>query len=159
MLRYYAVATVLVFAVAIAITAWSNRDLIRIRLASTNLRVPPKPADPYGTGARSNGALRGDAPWALSALPDCLRQRQKTTGPEAYVAAHLPAGMAPVAPGSTLVYGPCTISVAGGEAWVTRGPDRLRIPPNVQFYRAPGVLALVRSSGSNYELRIYDAVH
>ena len=158
MLRYYAIATGIVFAVAILATAWVNRDLIRIKIASVNVAVPPKPAEPLGMGGASEGVLRGDAPWALSALPDCLHQREEATGKLAYVRAQLPAGLAPVAPGSKLTYGPCTISVRDGEAYVTRGSDRLRIPPHVQFYRASGVLALLRSSGSTAELRIYDAV-
>ncbi len=158
MLRYYAIATGIVFAVAIIATAWVNRDLIRIKIASVNVRVPPKAGDPYGLGGLSHGALRGDAPWALSALPDCLHQRAESSGSLDYVRSHLPAGVAPVPAGSKLVYGPCTISVADGEAYVTRGSDRLRIPPHVQLYRAPGVLALLRSSGSNGELRVYDDV-
>lgn len=159
MLRYYAIATGLVLAIAVLVTAWSNRELIRIKISGTNLHVPPKSGEAQPFRGASSAALRGDAPWALSALPECLRQRSEATGPRAFVLAHVPPGMTVVAPGSNLVYSACTISVGDGEAYVTRGPDRLRIPPHVQFYRAPGVLALVRSSGSVYELRIYDAVH
>ena len=158
MLRYYAIATCIVFAVAILATAWVNRDLIRIKIASVNVAVPPKPAEPLGMNGASQGVLRGDAPWALSALPDCLHQRSESTGSAGYVRTQLPSGLIPVAPGSKLTYGPCTISVVDGEAYVARGSDRLRIPPHVQFYRAPGVLALLRSSGSTAELRIYDDV-
>ncbi len=159
MLRYYAIATGLVLALAIVATAWVNRDLIRIKIAGTNLRVPPKAAQSQGERGASGGSLRGDAPWALSALPDCLRERSETTGGRAYVLEHLPAGMTPVAAGSQLTYGPCTISIVDGEAYVARGSDRLRIPPHVQFYRSPGVLALLRSSASGNDLRIYDSVH
>ena len=158
MLRYYAIATAIVLTIAVIATAWSNRDLIRIKIASVNVRVPPKAGDPWGMGGVSRGVLRGDAPWALSALPDCLHQRAESSGSLEYVRTHMPPGVTPVPAGSTLVYGTCTISVGNGEAYVTRGPDRLRIPPHVEFYRAPGVLALLRSSGSNGELRVYDDV-
>lgn len=157
MLRYYAIATGLVLAIAIVATAWVNRDLIRIKIASVNVRVPPKAADALPVGSRPHTSLTGDAPWALSALPDCLHQRAESTGTLAYTRAHLPPGLTPVAPGSRLTYGPCTISVVDGEAYVRRGSDRLRIPPHVQFYRAPGVLALLRTSSSGSELRVYDA--
>lgn len=159
MLRYYAIATGLVLVIAVFVTAWSNRELIRIQISGTNLHVPPKSGEAQEFHGTSTGALRGDAPWALSALPECLRQRSEATGPRAFVLARVPADVTPVAAGSNLNYGACTISVGNGEAYVTRGPDRLRIPPHVQFYRAPGVLALLRSGGSVYELRIYDAVH
>ncbi|MDP9025783.1 MAG: hypothetical protein M3N13_10470 [Candidatus Eremiobacteraeota bacterium] len=159
MLRYYAIATGLVLTIVVAVTAWSYRDLIRLKIGSTNLRVPPKGAEPLDIHGSSHEAVSGDAPWALSALPDCFRQRAETVGPIAFVRAHVPADMTLVATGTKLVYGPCTISVAGGEASVTRGSDRMRIPPHVQFYRAPGVLALLRSSTKGSELRVYDAVH
>lgn len=156
MLRYYAIATGLVLTIAVFATAWSYRDLIRIKIASTNLRVPPRASEQLSSRGSSTEPLSGDAPWALSALPDCLRQRSEVTGPAAYVRAHLPRGLTIVAPGSKLRYGPCTISVVGDEAYVTRGSDRLRIPPRVQLYCAPGVLALLRLSRSGNALRIYD---
>ncbi|MDQ2866112.1 MAG: hypothetical protein M3R51_07770 [Candidatus Eremiobacteraeota bacterium] len=159
MFRYYAIATGLVFTIAVAVTAFLNRDLIRIKIASTNLRVPAKSADALGLSGVVGGALRGDAPWALSALPDCLRQRAEASGPPAFVRAYEPKAMIPVPPGSTLHYGNCTIFVTDGEAYVTRGPDRLRIPPHVQFYRAHGLLALLRTSDAGWELRVYEPVH
>lgn len=155
MLRYYAIATALVLAVAVAVTAWQARDLIRIRIGSTNLRAPARHEAPNGNGAGGHGDLRGDAPWALSALPDCLRQTQETTGQLDFVRAHLPAGAVPIAPPATLSYGSCTISIVGVEAYVSRGPDRLRIPPHVQFYRAGETLALLRTTGGFGELRLY----
>lgn len=155
MLRYYAVATALVLIVVVAVTAWQARDLIRIRIGSTNLHVPVHRDAPNGNGGHGGGTLRGDAPWALSALPDCLRQTQETTGELRYVRSHLPAGASAVVPPATLTFGPCTISVVDGEAYVTRGPDRLRIPPHVQFYRAGDSLALLRTSGGSGELRLY----
>ncbi|MEO9171077.1 MAG: hypothetical protein ABI282_07205, partial [Candidatus Baltobacteraceae bacterium] len=80
MLRYYAIATGLVLTIVVTVTAWTNRDLIAIKLGSTNLRVPPKAAEPLGIRGSSRVPLSGDAPWALSALPDCLRQRAEATG-------------------------------------------------------------------------------
>lgn len=103
-------------------------------------------------------ALAGDAPWALSALPDCLTQTSESTGSFDYVRAHLPPGAVRVVPPSTLVYGNCTLTIAGDQAYVRRGADRLRIPPVVRFYRAPGVLALIRLAAHASQLRIYQPV-
>ena len=40
-----------------------------------------------------------------------------------------------------------------------RGADRLRIPPRVQFYRADGLLALIRETAQRAELRVYQPAH
>jgi hypothetical protein len=156
MIRYLAVSTVIVLGIGIAVAAWVNRDLIRIKIASVYARVPPKP-DAAGTSFHGTSvALTGDAPWALSALPECLSQRSESTGSRAYVLARLPAGAVPIVPPATLVYGDCNISIVGDEAYVRRGVDRLRIPPRVQFYRAKGLLALVRETTGSVELRVYE---
>jgi hypothetical protein len=159
MLRYFALATVIVLTVVVLATAWENRELIRIRIASTSVPQSPKPVDSTGDGPRSNVPFVGEAPWALSALPDCLMQVSVSTGPLAYVEAHVPAGATPVAPPATLEYGNCTISVSGDEAYVRRGNDRFHIPAKVRFYRGPASLAVLRSSGAGNELRVYHPTH
>jgi hypothetical protein len=155
MLRYLALSTVIVFGIGIAVAAWANRDLIRVKIASVYARVPPKPGAALRRGRGQAPALRGDAPWALSALPECLIQMSESTGPLAYVRARLPHGSVPIVPPATLVYGDCSIRIAGSEAYVWRGPDRLRIPPRVQFYRAENLLALIRQTPQGAELRVY----
>ena len=103
--------------------------------------------------------FRGDAPWALSALPECLSQLSVTTGSASFVRSHVPAGATPVVPPATLSYGDCTISVAGDEAEVRRGNDRFHIPGSVRFYRGPALLAVLRSGGGGNELRVYLPTH
>ncbi len=154
MIRYYAIAVVLVMSAAVLATAWVNRDLIRIKIASVYAPAPPKPLDSTG-GPRTAVPFRGDAPWALSALPGCVTQVLARTGPRAYVLEGLPSGATPVVGRATLSYGDCTISVGGDEAYVTRGPDRFHIPPHVQFYTAPGALAVLRADAKGNELRVY----
>jgi hypothetical protein len=161
LLRYYLIATCIVLTVAVLATAWSNRDRIRATVSSQQSR--PQRFEPASTphggfqaqGGTGNGHLQGDAPWALSALPECLIQRSEATGTLAYVRSKLPHGATAVAPGTVLRYGSCTISVRDGEALVSRGNDRLRIPPHVTLYRAGNVLALLRDTGARGELRIY----
>lgn len=156
MVRYLIISTLIVFAVAIAVAGWVNRDLIRIKIASVYVRVPPKPAAKSPHSQQTPNAFQGDAPWALSALPECLTQTSESNGTQAYVRTHLPAGAQRVVPPATLVYGDCSIRIVGDEAYVRRGTDRLRIPPRAVFYRAEGTLALIRETPQGAELRVYE---
>ena len=155
MLRYYAIATVIVLVIATVATAWVGRDLIRIKMASVNVRATPKPVNPNGALPANGRAFVGDAPWALSALPECLIQREESRGTLAYVKAQLPAGAELIAPPATLHYGNCTILLTGDEALVRRGTDRFRIPPVARFYRIGTELALMRVVAGTADLRIY----
>jgi hypothetical protein len=157
-LRYLILSAAIVVGAAVLATAWANRDLIRIKIAGTNLRFPAKPGASSAAARSPGGPLRGDAPWALSALPECLTQTSESTGSRRYVRAHLPPRAVPIVPPARLVYGDCTIVIAGDEAYVRRGADRLRIPPSVQFYRTPDRLALVREKANAAELRVYEPV-
>ena len=154
-LRYFGIATIIVLAAVMVIAGWVNRDLIRIKIASVYAPVPPKPQPPNAAGRARNLALGGDAPWALSALPECLIQTSESTGPLWFVRAHLPAGAVAVVAPASLKYGDCTIFIVDDEAYVRRGDDRLRIPPRVRFYRSPGVLALLSESSRGNVLRVY----
>ena len=58
-----------------------NRDLIRIKIAGTNLPMPPKPEGMQTLPPPSSRPLDMTASWILSALPGCLLQRSETTGP------------------------------------------------------------------------------
>lgn len=155
MLRYFALSAAIVLAVVVGIAGWVYRDALRIKIASVYAPVPPKPQSSNAPGAGSAKGLRGDAPWALSALPECLMQTSESTGPLAYVVGHLPAGVEPVTPPATLAYADCTIFLTDREAYVRRGNDRFRIPPRVRLFRGPGVLALLREDASGNELRVY----
>lgn len=117
---------------------------------------------PFAQGKRGNGAFAGDAPWALSALPECFVQESRTTGPLRFVMAHLPKGATLVLPGRTLTAADCSVFVKGNEVWVWRGKDRLRVPPPSQLYAsgrlsAGGTLALLQGGGRGYDLRVYSA--
>jgi hypothetical protein len=158
MIRYLVLSTMIVVGTAVLATAWVNRDLIRVKLASVYAHAPSKPGDASGAEQATPAPLSGDAPWVLSALPECLTQVSVSKGPPAYVRAHLPAGSTPIAPSATLTYGDCSIMISGDEAYVRRGVDRLRIPPRAYFYRADGLLALIRESRNGTELRVYEPV-
>ncbi|MBV8725809.1 MAG: hypothetical protein JO078_06660 [Candidatus Eremiobacteraeota bacterium] len=155
MAKYLILSTAIVFGVAVIAAGWFNRDLIRVKIAGVYARAHSKGGAFSGSPAHRNVPLSGDAPWALSALPECLRQLSKSSGSVPYVRAHLPRDAVAIAPPATLVFGDCTIAIDDDEAYVRRGSDRLRIPPRVRFYRAPGMLALIRDSGGIAELRLY----
>ncbi len=155
MLRYLLISAIVVVGATMLIAAWTERDFIRIKLASVYASAPPKPAAPEPSGTPSGKGLSMVAPWALSALPECLIQQSDTTGPPAYVLAHLPAGARRIVPPATLQYGNCTILLRGDEAYVRRGADRFRIPPHVEYYRTSAGLAQLRRDGPGMDLRIY----
>jgi hypothetical protein len=157
-IKYLLLSTVIVLAVAVGVAGWVNRDLIRIKIASVYARVAPKPGGSSAPGKRQSGGLQGDAPWALSALPECLAQSSVSRGSLAYVQARLPKGSVAVVPPATLVYGDCDIRIVGDEAFVRRGTDRLRIPPRVRFYRTSDSLVLIRNDQESAELRVYQPV-
>ncbi len=156
MLRYYAIATVIVLAVAVLATAWSAGSLMRLHFRSSNRPQPQQHLRFGDTSGVSSAAIGGDAPWALSALPDCFIQRTERTGSTTYVDAHLPRAAVPVAPGTRLTFGPCTIFVGNGELFVRRGADHMRVPPHAVLYRDGSRLLLLRTTGSTAVLRGYD---
>ena len=155
MIKYLAVSTVIVLGIGVVVAAWANRDLIRIKLASVYAREAPKPGAPNLMSSGAIAPMSGDAPWALSALPECLTQVSKSSGSGRYVRAHLPRSAVRVVPPARLSYGDCTISIDDDQAFVRRGADRFRIPPSVQFYRARGEVAMMRETAASVELRIY----
>jgi hypothetical protein len=155
MARYLLISTVIVFTIAVVVAGWINRDLIRIKIASVYAHVPPKPGSANPVETANPVPLHGDAPWALSALPECFVQLSVTTGPRPYVLAHLPAGSVAVDAPASLTYADCSISLHGDRADVVRGEDRFRIPPHVELYRTPETLSLLRRDASGLELRVY----
>jgi len=159
MLRYFAIATVLVLAVAVIATMHANSSFMRLRFAaSTHAPAPQHLPLKFGEGGATPDAVSGDAPWALSALPDCFAQRAETTGRVAFVRAHIPANAEPVPSGTTLTYGPCTIIVREDQLLIDRGSDRMRVPPRATLYRRGGQLVLLRTTGSSAVLRTYDVL-
>lgn len=154
MIRYFALATAIVLTVVVLATAWSYRNEIAARVHPTAAPT----AMNGGVGGDTNGPrdpFEGEGAWALSAVPDCLQQQSESRGTIAYVRARLPKGAVEVSGSELLHYGPCTIFVSGDEVVVARGRDRLVVPPHATLYRVDGTLALLRTSGSAADLRVY----
>lgn len=96
-----------------------------------------------------------DAPWALSALPECLLQQSVWHGASIdAVMPHMPASAVPVADGAVLHYRNCTLEVRRYDALVIRGNDRFHIPKWSRFFLAGQKLVLLRKS-RGAELRVY----
>jgi hypothetical protein len=60
-----------------------------------------------------------------------------------------------VRPNSVVFAGECTILVRGRELLITRGSDRLRVPPVATLYRDRSGLTLVYIHGARAEIRRY----
>lgn len=142
---------------AVAIVA-SNaaRNKARLHVASVYASVPPKPVQAPPASKRRGVAFTGDAPWALSALPECFAPIGKSTGPLKYVLSKIPKGARMVVPPQTLTYADCTLKILGETVYVRRGPDRLRIPPPARVYVSGAKIALLRGTAAGYELRVYE---
>jgi hypothetical protein len=105
------------------------------------------------------GPLGAEAPWALSALPECLLQQSVWRAPDlAGLRAHFPSGAQPVPAGSVLQYRSCILKIRADDAIVTRGSDRFHIPPHSHFFFSGDKLILVRQS-KGAELRTYQPSH
>lgn len=136
-----------------------NREQLAIRIKSVFVPVPPKAAQTLPPSKRGNaGAFVADAGWALSVLPECFTQTSKSTGPLKYVLANLPSGAQMLRPGATVDSADCHVTVTTATVVVTRGSDRLRVPPVARLYQAPGSIALLRGSDDGFELRVYKTV-
>jgi hypothetical protein len=113
---------------------------------------------------RTPEPVTGDAPWALSAFPECFTQTGRARGPRAFVAARLPAGLSRVPSGRVLHSGDCTVQVRAAELRLARKEERLRIPGSLLF-QAGGTslggprseLVLLRVAGGSWEMRSYHA--
>lgn len=143
------------------VAGYANRDRIRLKIASVYASVPPKAVQPARSSAHALGAFTGDAPWALSALPECFMQLSKATSREgAYVLSRLPQGVTAIRSPQSLHFADCALEVRGNEVLVLRGPDRMRIPPPVRVYvnASQTRLALLRTGTDGYELRVYQTL-
>jgi hypothetical protein len=103
----------------------------------------------------SAAGVVGNAPWALSALPECFVQDLEANGTYAFARSKLPAAMQPIMPGYRLQSDDCMLHVRAHSGVVDRGTEQLVIPPDARFFWSSSQLALLRKTGSLGELRLY----
>ena len=157
LLRYLAVASVLVVVtVAAFATWWIGQPHKPLTIKSVPVTMAPRPGAPGGRIGHRTDGLALAASWVLSTLPECLAQVSESTGPFAYVRAHIPSDAVEVAAPATLVYGDCRISLGSDGAIVRRGPDRLRSPGPLRVFRRGSRLYVLHLEGAHAQLRVYD---
>lgn len=139
----------------VAVGVYWNREQLAIRIKSVFVKVPQKAAQTPVPSKREASAFVADAGWALSVLPECFTQTSRSTGPLKYVLAQLPAGASMLRPGAHVDSGDCHVTVTPQSVVVTRGTDRLGVPPVARLYEAPGSIALLRGGVGGFELRVY----
>ncbi len=154
MTRYYLLATLIV--VVFGSIVFSQRlkppDL-RISAQATGTPTVESPTRP---GARSTpDTFSAEGPWVLSALPGCFDEQSRVRGPAAELAAKVPPSAERIAAGTMVKSGACTVTVRAHDLIVSRGGDRLRVPPDAALYREGRQLTLVVRSGSTIEIRRY----
>jgi hypothetical protein len=153
--RYLALSTVIVF------------GTLALLLALPRLRTPSPRGPQYASGRATPSAGRddpaklvpqavtGEAPWALSVVPECFHQVVSFAGSAAYARAHIPPQANPVAPGARLAVADCTLEVRDRSAELRRGDTRLVVPAPARFYVAGRRLVLDQRAGRREEVRLY----
>ncbi len=107
-------------------------------------RTSPPAAGFVGTGS-----------WAMSSLPSCFRESESVRGSVAALGSQFPPAAERVRPSSVLTAGDCRVVVREHELWISRGADRLLVPPEARLYRDAGRLTLVYTHGTRAEIRRY----
>ena len=155
--RYFALATVIVVVSLFLILGLGRRD------AGTKAQVTYETGDgtpgPAQRDPRSHAPLpvTGPAPWALSALPECFRERSRRSGSPAFARARLPPEARLVRPPARFVVADCRLDVFADSAVVRRGENVLIIPPRARFYSVSGGLILDRRADAGEDVRVYAA--
>ena len=156
MIRYLAIATAIVvafLAIATALGPKTAGNGARTKYvtatgtpgsAQRDLEVHPTPI-----------AMTGDAPWALSALPECFKQLASRSGPPAFAEKRIARDAYRVPKQTRLEVADCVLEVGGDSAVVSRGEDRLTVPPVARFYVAGKHLILERLQAQHADVRIY----
>jgi hypothetical protein len=157
MLPYLAVATVLVVGalVVFASRTGPRRDL---KVASLPAHGTPSPPRHEAASTFAPGPVTGNAPWALSALPECFRQESEAHGSAAFVTGQLPASARRLEPGTVLAVADCRLLVGRATLTVERGRERLVVPPDTRAYALGDGLAVLRRAAARSELRVYRRV-
>jgi hypothetical protein len=156
MLRYYAIAALIVAAVGSALFAH------RLAMQGWKLHPDTRGARQPAPGNANEGFVTtpepyfvGQGGWVLSALPGCFEQTSSIEGPSLALTFHVPPAPQRMPPGTTLRSGNCTVTVRAHDLWVWRGQDRLRVPPEARLFNAKDGLTLVYEHGGRTEVRVY----
>jgi len=156
MLPFYVVATVLVVG-ALVIGSLRSHPGKPLDVRTVQATGTPSASRVQSRATIVPFAVRGNAPWALSALPECFRQELAVRGPIAFVRAHLAPAAHAIPAGTVLNQADCVVTFGVRTIGVMRGDVRLVIPPDTRAFAAGGSLAVLRRAGASAELRVYRA--
>jgi hypothetical protein len=154
--RYLAIATLLVIAFLVILTNLphgSGPPEGGVRYSSST--ATPGPAQNADRSRSTPRPVRGNAPWALSALPECFQQVSERSGSAAFARAKVPRDAQLVPAGLRLRVADCTLDVARSSAVVARGDDRFFVPPRTQFFVAGRHVVLDRVDSGRVDVRVY----
>ena len=154
MWRYLALASAIVVAVVLVVLAipHASHDDAASRYSS-DAHATAGPAQNDASHATAQ-PVAGDAPWALSALPECFHQRASRSGTVAFARVLL-SGARALAPGTVVHAADCTVVISNDFATVTRGENRLRIPPPSRFFSRGNETIVERHEGVRDDVRVY----
>jgi hypothetical protein len=124
------------------------------KVSGTPTPTAERPAPAQTAGPATGFVASGS--WVMSSLPACWREGEYVRGRWRDLRGALPPAAERVASGSTIVAGECTLRVRDDEVWITRGADRLRIPPHARLYRTGSELTLVYQNDARVEIRRYE---
>jgi hypothetical protein len=157
MVPYYAAATVIVLGASILFASGLGRGR-DLAVKSVPARGTPSPPRHEAASTFRPGGVTGNAPWALSAVPECFRQESEVRGAAAFVSGSLPPGARPLLAGTVVAVADCRLLVGASTLTLERGGERLVVPPDTRAYAAGGRLAVLRRAGGTADLRVYRRV-
>jgi hypothetical protein len=154
-LRYFLIATALVAAVLLVVVNLPHATRVAGESTYSSGRGTPGPAqrDPR---TATTAPTTGEAPWALDVLPECFHELERASGTPAFARAKLPPAGRALPAGTVLRVADCTLAIGDRRAVVTRGADRLIVPPVARFYRdGPRRIVLDRADGRREDVRVF----
>ncbi len=152
--RFFAIAAILVAAAGSLLFAHRGGPP-DLRISGPASGTPTAERPPAAATPLSRAAFAGSGPWVMSSLPACFAERERIRGRLDALRAKFPPTSERVRPPSVVLSGECTIFVRGDELWITRGADRLRVPPQAFLYRNARGLTLVYVHAGEAEIRRY----
>ena len=157
MLRYVLIATCIVVLFG-AVAAAVHRAGGPLRMASVQTTGSPSPPRREAPSTFTPGPVTGDAPWALSAVPECFHQESETAGSERFVLARIPHGASLAPPGVTVTSRDCIVWARASDVVLVRGAERLRVPSGrLLLLRDRSRIALLAQDAGRTVLREYRA--
>jgi hypothetical protein len=154
--RFVLVATVVVAALGSLVFAHrGGPPNLRISAKVSGTPTPTAEGPDTAGTAPTQAAFRGSGAWVMSSLPACFRERERVRGSVAELRSKFPPPSERVRPPSVVLSGDCTVTVRDRDLLISRGADRLRVPPEAFLYRESGGFTLVFIHGTRAEIRRY----